>query len=412
MRSLCIPLLSLTSFVPFAAAQSPAPEAGAASIYVTAAAAGDFTAFLAAVDTAGLGPVLDQGDGYTLFIPTDRAVAALDRAQRDRLFSPDNRNALFGVLAYHLVPGRHSVEELGGRTSVRTVSGQLVSLAPAGATLTVDGADVVRGDIACTNGVIHVIDAVLVPNTRDLLSTLKAEGRFRTLLELVDEGDLEDFIEQNAPLTLFAPSDEAFAKLDQYIVADLQRSRNRAALTDLLKRHILPGELPADALIGRGPVSSLAGAPLFVTRTPEAVTVADPSGNSRATVTRVDLDGPGGVIHQIDSVILPPDGLKIVPDGRLVVGVFPTAVSESLASQLGLRQRECFLVSNVVRDGPAVRAGLRKNDVVVFLDELPATSANLDLLKDRKGFGGVIQFDIIRSGERMTVPVTVGVDRD
>lgn len=412
MRTQLLSLLLALGVVPAAPAQTPAPSDARASLYVTAAAAGEFTSFLAAVETAGLGPVLDRGEAYTLFIPTDRAMAALDREQRDRLFSPNHRNALFGVLSYHLVPGRHTIADLGGRTSIRSVSGQLLILSPAGATLTVDGADVVRADIDCFNGVIHVIDAVLVPNTRDLLTTLKAEGRFRTLLELVDEASLEDFVEQNAPLTFFAPTDEAFAKLDRYIVADLERSRNRAVLTELLKRHIVPGEHPVDSLIGSGPVSSLAGSPISVSRTPDALIASDPSGTSRANLVRTDLDGPGGVVHQIDTVLLPPDGLKIVPDGRLIVGVFTDSVSQSLAAQLNVRPRECLLITGLTRGGPSERAGLKANDVVVLVDDLPATSGNLDLLKSRKGFGGVIRFDIIRAGQRLTIPVTVGVERD
>ena len=126
----------------------------------TAVAADDFTTLVAAVEAAGLVETL-KGDGpFTVFAPTDEAFAALPEGTLESLL--ENTDALTGILTYHVVPGAVMSGDLSDGMMAETVNGESVTIGTEGG-VTVDGANVVQADIEATNGVIHVIDAVILP---------------------------------------------------------------------------------------------------------------------------------------------------------------------------------------------------------------------------------------------------------
>ncbi|WP_420569200.1 fasciclin domain-containing protein [Thalassovita sp.] len=129
----------------------------------TAVSAGSFTTLVAAVQAAGLVETL-KGDGpFTVFAPTDDAFAALPAGTVETLLKPENRDQLVAVLTYHVVPGKVMASDLSGKKlSVETVNGQSVQIS-AFSGVSVDNAKVVQADIDASNGVIHVIDAVILP---------------------------------------------------------------------------------------------------------------------------------------------------------------------------------------------------------------------------------------------------------
>jgi len=139
-------------------------QARAADIVDTAVSAGTFTTLVAAVQAAGLVDTL-KGDGpFTVFAPTDAAFAALPAGTVEGLLKPENRDQLVAVLTYHVLPGKIMSADIAGQTlSVATVQGSEVDIDASGAGVTVDGANVVTADIEASNGVIHVIDAVILP---------------------------------------------------------------------------------------------------------------------------------------------------------------------------------------------------------------------------------------------------------
>lgn len=130
-------------------------------IVETAAAAGQFKTLVAAVQAADLVETL-KGDGpFTVFAPTDAAFAKVPKEKLEALLK--DKKALAGVLTYHVVPGRVTAADVVKLESAKTVQGQSVTIAVADGKVTVNGATVVKTDIVCKNGVIHVIDAVIVP---------------------------------------------------------------------------------------------------------------------------------------------------------------------------------------------------------------------------------------------------------
>ncbi len=138
-------------------------QAFAADIVDTAVAAGNFKTLVAAVQAAGLAETLKGPGPFTVFAPTDEAFAKLPAGTVDDLLKPENKDKLVAILTYHVVPGKVMAADVAGKeTKAKTVQGSEVTIVAAEA-VTVDGAKVVTADIVADNGVIHVIDAVIMP---------------------------------------------------------------------------------------------------------------------------------------------------------------------------------------------------------------------------------------------------------
>ena len=129
----------------------------------TAVAAGDFKTLAAALQAAGLVETLKGPGPFTVFAPTDAAFAKLPAGTLDSLLKPENKAQLTSILTYHVVPGKVKAADVVKLTSTKTVNGQAVAINAADGKVTVDGANVVKTDIGASNGVIHVIDAVMLP---------------------------------------------------------------------------------------------------------------------------------------------------------------------------------------------------------------------------------------------------------
>jgi uncharacterized surface protein with fasciclin (FAS1) repeats len=129
----------------------------------TAVSAGSFNTLVAAVKAAGLVDTL-KGDGpFTVFAPTDDAFAKLPAGTLDDLLKPENKAKLQAILTYHVVAGKVMAADVSGIDSAKTVNGQSLSVKVAGDSVMIDNAKVIKTDILCSNGVIHVIDTVVLP---------------------------------------------------------------------------------------------------------------------------------------------------------------------------------------------------------------------------------------------------------
>ena len=142
--------------------------AGAASmgnqdIVDTAVAAGNFKTLAAALKAAGLIDTLKGPGPFTVFAPTDEAFAKLPAGTVEDLLKPENHDKLVAILTYHVVPGRVMAKDVVKLHEAKTVNGKDVKIMAEGGKVMVDNADVTKTDIVCSNGVIHVIDAVILP---------------------------------------------------------------------------------------------------------------------------------------------------------------------------------------------------------------------------------------------------------
>ena len=139
-------------------------QAYAADIVDTAVAAGNFKTLVAAVQAAGLADTLKGAGPFTVFAPTDEAFAKLPAGTVDDLLKPENKDKLVAILTYHVIPAKVMAADVTGKeTKAKTVQGSEVTVNGNGGKVMVDGATVVSADVAADNGVIHVIDAVIMP---------------------------------------------------------------------------------------------------------------------------------------------------------------------------------------------------------------------------------------------------------
>jgi uncharacterized surface protein with fasciclin (FAS1) repeats len=129
----------------------------------TAVAAGQFKTLAAALTAAGLVPTLKGAGPFTVFAPTDAAFAKLPKGTVEDLLKPENKAKLTAILTYHVVPGKVMAADVVKLTSAKTVQGSSAKVSAMGGTVMIDAAHVTATDIGASNGVIHVIDTVMMP---------------------------------------------------------------------------------------------------------------------------------------------------------------------------------------------------------------------------------------------------------
>lgn len=140
-------------------------KAAKADIVATAVGAGQFNTLAAALTAAGLVETL-QGEGpFTVFAPTDDAFAKLPEGTVESLLKPENRDQLVAILTYHVVAGKVTAADVVKLDDAKTVNGQDVRITVADSAVQVNDANVIKTDIEASNGVIHVIDTVIIPNS-------------------------------------------------------------------------------------------------------------------------------------------------------------------------------------------------------------------------------------------------------
>lgn len=288
------------------------------NIVDTAVSAGSFNTLAAALKAAGLVDTLKGKGPFTVFAPTDEAFAKLPKGTVEGLLK--DLPKLRQVLKYHVVSGAVTAKDVMKLTSAKTVLGQAVSIA-ASAGVRVDGATVVKADIACSNGVIHVIDTVMLPKD-DIIDIAAKAGSFKTLMAAIDAAGLADTLRGEGPLTVFAPTDDAFAKLPKGAVEGLLKDLPK--LRAVLKYHVVPGRLMAADVVKLNSAKTVLG---------QSVTLltASPTKVDNATIVKTDIVGANGVIHVIDAVILPKDDIVDVAAGA---GSFKTLLKAVEAAGL------------------------------------------------------------------------------
>ncbi|MFM9058864.1 MAG: fasciclin domain-containing protein [Planctomycetaceae bacterium] len=133
------------------------------SVVENAAADASFSTLVAAVKAAGLAETLSGPGPFTVFAPTNEAFAKLPKGTVEDLLKPENKEKLVGILTYHVVPGTVKAKDVVGLKEAKTVNGKAAKITVTDGTVMIDGAKVVKTDITSKNGVIHVIDAVILP---------------------------------------------------------------------------------------------------------------------------------------------------------------------------------------------------------------------------------------------------------
>jgi transforming growth factor-beta-induced protein len=279
-----------------------AMETALADIVGVAAEAGSFSTLLTAVEAAGLVDTLQSDGPFTVFAPTDEAFASLPEGTLEALLA--DTDALSGVLLYHVVSGEVLAADVIGLESATSVQGEDIAITVNGESVKVNEANLVATDIGASNGVIHVIDQVILPPSMreaaemgDIVQTAQAAGGFTTLLAAVEAAGLVDTLRGDGPFTVFAPTDEAFAALPAGTLEALLDDTE--ALSEILLYHVVAGQVTSDQVVKLATAQTVEGSDVTIRVEDGKVFIND------AEVVTTDILTSNGVIHVIDRVILP-----------------------------------------------------------------------------------------------------------
>jgi transforming growth factor-beta-induced protein len=336
---------------------TPEPTPAPQTIVDIAVADGRFGALASALTAANLVETL-QGEGpFTVFAPTDEAFAKLPEGTLDALLA--DIPALSEILLYHVVPGKvmaADVVGLDGKEAATALEGKSVAIkVDNGYVYLNENVMVSSTDIEASNGVIHVIDAVLLPPAEeamadapamDIVDTAVADGRFTTLASALTAAELVETLKGEGPFTVFAPTDDAFARLPagtlEGLLADIP------ALTEILLYHVVPGKVMAAdvvALDGKEAATALEGKSVAIKTDMGKVYL-----NENVMVTVTDVEASNGVIHVIDAVLLPPaeEAMADAP----TMDIVDTAVADGRFTTLASALTAAELVETLKGEGP------------------------------------------------------------
>lgn len=305
-------LLSISAFAALAAvpvlddARTVDYADAAPDIVDVAVADARFSTLVTALQAAKLVDALKGEGPFTVFAPTNDAFAKLPKETLSFLLDPKNVGDLTGILTFHVLPGKFPAADVVGSTGEVSLNGQKVDFQvmtkgegrEARTSVSVNGAQVLITDIEASNGIIHVIDTVILPATDDLVATAKSAGTFNTLLAAARAAGLVETLTSPGPFTVLAPTDSAFDALPAGTVESLLKPENKEKLAGILKLHVLAGRSYSNQVVTLDSVQPLGRKSLAVRVSDDGVTIGG------AKVLRTDIDASNGVIHVIDKVIL------------------------------------------------------------------------------------------------------------
>jgi len=299
--------------------QAPQPQPqdlGPMDVVGTAASQGNLTQFVSLLQSAGIEEKLRAGGPFTMFVPTDDAFAAFSS---DILNNPE---LLFDVLLYHIIDGKLTSGDLANQIFMTTLLGDDVAVTIDGADIRLDDSVIITRDLDATNGIIHVIDTVLIPPSSglirtpngtavvrstlpDLLTVAQTQGRFDILLDGLAAAGLTSELADSGPFTLFAPTDDAFLQL-AYTLSRDKVDRIDKEPASLLRHHIIAGDLRSPRLTHGSSWPTLNGTTIVIAATADGLSLMDERGPV-ASLTSTDLPARNGIIHIIDTVVFTGD---------------------------------------------------------------------------------------------------------
>jgi uncharacterized surface protein with fasciclin (FAS1) repeats len=273
-----------------------AEHAHGKSIVDVAQEAGTFKTLLAAAEVAGLVETLSHNGPFTVFAPSDDAFKKLPEGTVGTLLA--NKEKLKSLLLYHVVAGTVPAEKAMTLKKAPSVFGQDIPITKTDKGLFVAGAKIVTTDIEASNGVIHVIDEVMMPS--NIIEIAGSNDDFTTLTAAIKAAGLVETLNGDGPFTVFAPTNAAFAKLPEGTVESLLKPEGLDQLRAILTGHVVAGAYSAEDVSGVSEVMTVQGSTL-----PLSVCEHNGVQVANASVIAADVTAFNGVIHVIDSVILP-----------------------------------------------------------------------------------------------------------
>ena len=285
---------------------TPYPEKETKQSIAEIAVDGGFNTLVAALDAADLVETL-SGDGtFTVFAPTDDAFAALPEGMLEELLA--DPETLKQILLYHVVGDVVMAETVVTLDEAETLEGSMVAIDVVDGNVFLNDSQVTSTDIEASNGVVQVIDKVLVPGMQEAASNETLEesksiaeiavaGGFNTLVAALSAADLVETLSGDGAFTVFAPTDDAFAALPEGMLEGLLADTE--SLTQILLYHVVGDVVMADTVVTLDEAETLEGSKVEIEVVDGKVFVND------SQVTSTDIEASNGVIHVIDKVLVP-----------------------------------------------------------------------------------------------------------
>ncbi len=261
-----------------------------------------FSTLVAALSKADLVGALNGDGPLTVFAPTNAAFASLASGLgvqvTDLLDLPDLKD----ILLYHVASGQLTGEKLLESGSATTLEGNALAVSKNGDAVVVNSnSTVTTADVLATNGVIHIIDAVLLPPKPSIVEIAQDNANFSTLVAAVTKADLVGALSGQDKLTVFAPTNAAFEALATSLNVQVTDLLDLPNLKDILLYHVASGSLNAQSLLSSGSAATLQGRIVTVAQNGASVSI-----NGNSTVSSADIEASNGIVHVIDTVLLPP----------------------------------------------------------------------------------------------------------
>lgn len=278
------------------------------SVLARAKADPRLTRLVALVEASGQASML-QSENVTLLAPSNEAFDRLPKGDLDRLLGEAGSSDLKELVRAHVLFQTVASSQLSAGQRQRTFGGRRLLVGRDGAGKpTVGGARIVQADITASNGVIHIIDTVLVPPARTLLGVIEADPRLTKFTEMLKATGRDATLNGGQTLTVLAPSDSAFARLSPAVLADLMDPDKRTELNKFVQRHLVGGALYSENIeafgTGRTRLPSMSGEPLTIEINRGALI------NKTARIVEPNVEARNGVVHVMD------DFLRFIPWGE------------------------------------------------------------------------------------------------
>ena len=357
---------------------NPAPPTG--TVVDVIVNSEDHTLLEAAVIEADLVDAL-SGDGpFTVFAPNDAAVVALTEAleitAEDLLALPN----LGEILQYHVVGAAAFSTDLTDGQMIETLLGEDVTVSISQAGVMINNAMVTVADIAADNGVVHVIDAVLLPPPPpNTVVDVIVNSEDHTLLEAaVIQAGLVDALSGEGPFTVFAPNDAAVVALTEALEITAEELLALPNLGEILQYHVVGAAAYAADLSDGQMIETLLGEDVTVSITAEGVMI------NNAMVTTADIAADNGVVHVIDAVLLPP-----APQTNTVVDIIVNSDDHTLLEAAVI---QAGLVEALSGEGPFTVFAPNDAAVVALTEALQITAEDLLALPN---LGDILQYHVV-----------------
>jgi len=293
---------------------SAAPLVASNTIPDVASETPDLSTLVAALKAGALVDQLSGEGPFTVFAPTNEAFAKLPKALLAALLEPANKKYLDEVLTYHVVWGDVHSKDLKPTQEFFTIEGKIVTVVKNADGVFVNGAQVTTADVYASNGVVHIINEVLippgfVPPSSSLVATntpftivdiAQFDGELSTLVTALQAGALIDTLSGKGPFTVFTPTNAAFAKLPETLLASLLEPSNKKFLDEILTYHVVAGGIHIADLKPSQELKTVGGNTVKVLKYPYAVFVND------NIVVGTGGNASNGVVYPINEVLIPP----------------------------------------------------------------------------------------------------------